>query len=257
MHMVMHLVAAAAFYFLIVFGVGFVLGSVRLFWLEPQLGEAVATLCEAPFLLCAILAAARRLPKAFGLRASFAPLAIMGVGALFLQQLTDFTVGVFLRRITPAQQIAHLSAPAGLIYVALLLAFVAMPVLANLPRRQAADARAMQTALRMVKTVHTLAWAIFAGCILAIPVFAWRGQFASVVVLAMLVFVEIAVLIANQWRCPLTNLAARYTDDRSDNFDIYLPLWLARNNKLIFGWLFAVVLVFALALWLESISFRM
>jgi len=30
----------------------------------------------------------------------------------------------------------------------------------------------------------------------------------------------------------------RYTDDRSDNFDIFLPLWLARNNKLIFGLLF-------------------
>ena len=114
----------------------------------------------------------------------------------------------------------------------------------------------MQTALHVVKVIHTLAWAIFAGCILAIPVLAWRGQFGSVVVATILVFIEIAVLIANEWRCPLTNVAARYTDDRSDNFDIYLPLWLARNNKLIFGWLFAVVLVFALALWLESISFR-
>ena len=31
--------------------------------------------------------------------------------------------------------------------------------------------------LRAVKAVHTLAWACFAFCILAIPVFAWRGQF--------------------------------------------------------------------------------
>jgi hypothetical protein len=65
---------------------------------------------------------------------------------------------------------------------------------------------------------------------------------------------RLSVLITNGWRCPLTNVAARYTDDRSDNFDIYLPLWLARNNKVIFGWLFTVVLVFALALWLKSNS---
>ena len=39
-------------------------------------------------------------------------------------------------------------------------------------------------------------------------------------------------------RCPLTDLAARYTDDRRANFDIYLPLWLAANNKRIFGSVF-------------------
>jgi hypothetical protein len=103
--------------------------------------------------------------------------------------------------------------------------------------------------LRAVKAVHTLAWAFFAGCILAIPVFAWRGQFGSVGVLAILVIIDVATLIANGWRCPLTGVAARYTDDRDDNFDIYLQLWLARYNKLIFGWLFAASLLFALLLW--------
>jgi len=33
----------------------------------------------------------------------------------------------------------------------------------------------------------------------------------------------------------LTAVAARYTADRRDNFDLYLPQWLARYNKLIFG----------------------
>jgi hypothetical protein len=45
----------------------------------------------------------------------------------------------------------------------------------------------------------------------------------------------VLVLIANGGRCPLTTLAARYTMDRRDNFNIYLPEWLARHNKLIFG----------------------
>jgi hypothetical protein len=50
-------------------------------------------------------------------------------------------------------------------------------------------------------------------------------------------------------RCPLTRVAARYSDDQRDNFDIYLPLWLARYNKLIFGGLFIAGLLFALACW--------
>jgi hypothetical protein len=108
------------------------------------------------------------------------------------------------------------------------------------------------TALRTVKFLHTVAWAFFAGSILAIPLFALRGQFRGVGVLTMIVVVEIAILVINGWRCPLTDVAARYTDDRRDNFDIYLPLWLARYNKLVFGGLFAGSLLFSLVLWLRQ-----
>jgi hypothetical protein len=50
----------------------------------------------------------------------------------------------------------------------------------------------------------------------------------------------------------LTDLAARYTDEPTDSFDIYLPLWLARRNKTIFGTLFAVGEFFVLGRWLIS-----
>jgi hypothetical protein len=64
------------------------------------------------------------------------------------------------------------------------------------------------------------------------------------------VLVEVLVLVANRMRCPLTDVAARFTDDRRDNFDIFLPLWLARHNKRIFGTLFALDLMLTLALWM-------
>ena len=102
--------------------------------------------------------------------------------------------------------------------------------------------------LRTVKVVHTVAWAFFAGSIVALPVVAWRGAFAVAAVLIGIVLVEVLILAVNGMRCPLTAVAARFTDDRRDNFDIYLPLWLARHNKLIFGSLFAGGLLFALAL---------
>jgi hypothetical protein len=107
-----------------------------------------------------------------------------------------------------------------------------------------------QRRLRAIKIVHTLAWAIFASCIVVFPVLAWRGQFAQAAVLAAIVCAEVLVLAANGMRCPLTGVAARYTADRADNFDIYLPLWLARYNKQIFGSLFVAGLIFSLARWL-------
>jgi hypothetical protein len=103
--------------------------------------------------------------------------------------------------------------------------------------------------LRAVKVAHTLAWAFFAGCILAIPVASWRGEHRVALALCAVVAVEVAILVANGMTCPLTGVAARYTDERQDNFDIYLPLWLARHNKTIFGWLYAAGLAFALLRW--------
>ena len=135
----MRIVAAAVVYFLIVFGVGFLLGPIRVFWLEPRLGETMAVICEAPFLFVAIVLAARQLPTRLRLKADIRSLAGMGLGALFLQQLADFAVGSFLRGLTPAQQIAHLARPAGLVYVLLLIMFAAMPILANLPRQGRSD----------------------------------------------------------------------------------------------------------------------
>lgn len=109
-------------------------------------------------------------------------------------------------------------------------------------------------ALRVVKIVHTLAWAVFAGCIIALPLVAWRRGFQLAVILIAIVCVEILVLLVNGFRCPLTDVAARYTDDRSDNFDIYLPLWVARYNKQIFGTLFVAGVLFTIVLWVRSDS---
>jgi hypothetical protein len=46
---------------------------------------------------------------------------------------------------------------------------------------------------------------------------------------------EVGGLVLYRMRCPLMGVAARHTDDQGANFDIYLPEWLARNNKQIFG----------------------
>ena len=105
------------------------------------------------------------------------------------------------------------------------------------------------TKLRFIKITHTIIWAIFAGSIVVIPVLAWVEMWTIAGILILIVLLECLVLLFNGMRCPLTDIAARYTDDRADNFDIYLPLWLARHNKTIFGSLFIAGLIFTLLCW--------
>ena len=92
--------------------------------------------------------------------------------------------------------------------------------------------------LRAVKLVHTLVWAVFAGSIVAIPACTSAGNLKAAWGLIGFVFLEVVVLAGNRMRCPLTDVAGRYTTERRANFDIYLPLWLARRNKEVFGALY-------------------
>lgn len=103
--------------------------------------------------------------------------------------------------------------------------------------------------LRAVKLLHTVVWAFFAACIVALPIAASLGRFVAAAWLAGLVAMECVVLVVNRFRCPLTDVAARFTEDRAANFDIYLPLWLARNNQQIFGTLYALGLVYTAITW--------
>jgi hypothetical protein len=104
--------------------------------------------------------------------------------------------------------------------------------------------------LRAVKTVHTAIWAFFAACIGAIYVGVWMGRPGLALVFAGIVAIEVLILLLNKLRCPLTAVAAKYSDSREANFDIYLPRWLARHNKLIFGTLYVAGVAMAVASWL-------
>jgi hypothetical protein len=103
--------------------------------------------------------------------------------------------------------------------------------------------------LILVKLLHTAVWAILVGCILALPAVAFRRRFDVALILTAVMLIECGILALNHFRCPLTDLAARYTQDRSDAFDIYLPGWLARYNQAIFGTTFVINEFIVLWLW--------
>jgi hypothetical protein len=106
--------------------------------------------------------------------------------------------------------------------------------------------------LRAIKALHTAVWAVFAGAILAIPVVAWLGSLGWAALLIGLVLLEVAVLGCNRGRCPLTDLAARFTEDRAPNFDIFLPRALARWNKTIFGSIYVAAMLYTLWQWART-----
>lgn len=125
------ILTSAALYFLFVFGVGFVLGPIRVFWLEPVIGPVAAALCEAPLLLAAMMFAALRVPAKIGMPINTWSLIKMGLMALGILILADVTVGTAIRGISWGEQFAYLATPAGLMYLGLLAAFAAMPALLN------------------------------------------------------------------------------------------------------------------------------
>ena len=102
------------------------------------------------------------------------------------------------------------------------------------------------TKLFLIKFLHTVIWAFFIS-VIGFIVYAgiWNKLGPWVWSAVVLIIVEGIILLLNKWKCPLTSIAAQYTENREDNFDIFLPRWLARNNKIIFTliYFFGVALI--------------
>jgi hypothetical protein len=92
--------------------------------------------------------------------------------------------------------------------------------------------------LTTIKLLYTIVWAIPAGSIVVAPLTGVMRRFRWAAILSVRVLLECGVLAVNGGRCPLSDLAQRFTDSHANNLDIYLPNWLAQYNKVIFGVLF-------------------
>jgi hypothetical protein len=122
-------VKAGAVYFVLVFSVGFVLGVVRQLVMVPRLGEMWAELFEMPFMLMAIVVAARwtvrrhAIPPAFGARAA------MGLIALSLLLLAEIGVVLQVRGLSLTEYIASREPVSGAVYLGMLGVYATLPAL--------------------------------------------------------------------------------------------------------------------------------
>lgn len=108
-----------------------------------------------------------------------------------------------------------------------------------------------ETKLVVVKVIHTLIW-IFFNVVIFYMLYAvvqnkidrwlWIGY--------GLVVLEGLTLLLFKFFCPLTLIARQYSDSTKDNFDIYLPNWLARYTKVIYTSLMVIIsLILVYRLW--------
>jgi len=105
--------------------------------------------------------------------------------------------------------------------------------------RQRANSR-----LVLVKTIHTVIWVfynvvifymLYAVIVNRIDKWLW--------ICFGLVLLEGIILLVFKQVCPVTLIARKYSDSDKSNFDIYLPEWLAKHNKLIYTSIVVVIVI--------------
>ena len=122
-------------YFLIVFGAGFLLGTIRVLLILPVLGERVAELLEMPFMLIFIVLAARWIDRRFLMGVDDRGRIRVGVLATGLVLSAEFIVGIALRGMTPRDMLFARDPVSGAAYYLSLLLFAVMPWLVDTRRR--------------------------------------------------------------------------------------------------------------------------
>jgi hypothetical protein len=98
-----------------------------------------------------------------------------------------------------------------------------------------------------IKLLHTCIWIFFNGVMFYLLYAVITNRIDRWVWIGLGCFVaEGMVLMIFKNFCPLTLWARKYSQSTRDNFDIYIPNWLARYNKLIYTSLLGVVVLILL-----------
>jgi hypothetical protein len=122
-------VKAGAVYFALVFGAGFLLGTIRVLWLVPAVGTRTAELLESPIMLAVIILSARWVARYFSVPYTASSRLGMGGMALALILALDFTAVLWIRGLSFSQYIESFDPVAGTAYFVMLGVFAVMPLL--------------------------------------------------------------------------------------------------------------------------------
>ncbi len=104
-----------------------------------------------------------------------------------------------------------------------------------------------QQKLFLLKLLHTVIWIFFVGVIFYILYSGITNRINIYTWISIgLIVGEGLTLVLFKMFCPITVLARKYSDSDKDNFDIFLPNWLARHNKIIFTSIYVVGVIIVL-----------
>jgi hypothetical protein len=119
---------AGASYALIVFAVGFVLGSFRVLFLAPHLGAMVAVLLETPFMLAASWWVAKWCTGRFRVPAQPRARILMGIVAFCVLMLAEFALGTLAFGNSLSDYLRAIGSAPGAIGFAAQIAFASFPL---------------------------------------------------------------------------------------------------------------------------------
>jgi hypothetical protein len=119
----------AAIYFGVAIAAGFALGAVRTLLVVPLVGTRIAELAETPVMLAVVYFAARWITLRYALPYVAAQRLAIGLIALVLMLLTEFTLVLRVRGMSVEGYFADFDPVAGTAYWVALGLFAAMPSL--------------------------------------------------------------------------------------------------------------------------------
>ena len=123
----MRVLYASLAYFAIVFGIGFILGMIRVPFVVPAIGERYAELAETPFMLVAIYFSARWTVRRFELRSRLSPAFVCGIVAAGLLVIVEFSVVLWIRGISFSEFLNSRDPIAATAYYFAVAIFALMP----------------------------------------------------------------------------------------------------------------------------------
>jgi len=112
-----------------VFGAGFILGSVRVPFLVPRLGERVAELVEMPVMFVVVLLSARFAARRFALSSATSARVTVGLLALGLLLVSEFLLAAVIQDRSLDEYIASRDPVSGTVYLAMLVLVGLMPLI--------------------------------------------------------------------------------------------------------------------------------
>lgn len=119
---------AGVWYFVIVFAIGFALGTLRTLFLVPRLGETIAVLIEIPIMVAASYFVALWLVDRFLVPAQVDARMTMGLIAFVLLMLAELTLSTTLMGRSLSEHFEHYRTMGGLLGLGGQILFALMPV---------------------------------------------------------------------------------------------------------------------------------
>lgn len=117
-----------------VFGFGFLFGTIRTLWIAPHIGARTAELLETPFMIAISFVAAQKVVRRYSILFSVRNRLTMGIFAICLMLGAEFTLVLWLRGLSLQQYFATRDPVAGAAYYFALLLFAIAPLVVERSR---------------------------------------------------------------------------------------------------------------------------